>query len=92
MTAQTTELRPVATPVRRRLPTWFGTWEITLSALVVLALLAASVTSPFFLTGQNFSISATGALGLSLMVVPMAWLMVAGEIDLISMYARALRV
>ncbi|MEU6700980.1 ABC transporter permease [Pseudonocardia sp. NPDC046786] len=85
MTAQTTGRQsptPVPAAVRRRLPSWFGTWEITLLALVVLAVALASATSPYFATGQNFSISATGALGLSLMVVPMAWLMVAGEIDL----------
>lgn len=83
MTAQTTERQPtVPAAPRRRIPSWFGTWEITLSALVVVALVVASVTSPYFATGQNFSISATGALGLGLMVVPMAWLMIAGEIDL----------
>jgi rhamnose transport system permease protein len=67
---------------RRGLPQWFGTWEISLLALVVIALVAASVTSPFFATGQNFAITAAGVVGLALMVIPMTWLMIAGEIDL----------
>lgn len=84
MTAQVTDRSPTPAPVirRRRAPSWFGTWEMTLAGLLVLALVVASLTSPYFATGTNFSISATGALGLALMVVPMTWLMIAGEIDL----------
>lgn len=74
---------PDAKPARRRrLPQWFGTWEISLLGLVVIALTAATLTSPFFATGQNFAITAAGAVGLALMVIPMTWLMIAGEIDL----------
>ena len=67
---------------RRTLPAWFGGWELALVGLVVAALAAASIASPFFATGQNFAITAAGAIGLALMVVPMAGLMIAGEIDL----------
>jgi rhamnose transport system permease protein len=67
---------------RRRLPSWFGAWEIALTALVVIALLAASTNVPFFLGGQNFALTAAATLGLALMVVPMTGLMIAGEIDL----------
>ncbi|GAB2963151.1 ABC transporter permease [Amycolatopsis acidiphila] len=71
------------TPSRNlRLPAWLGPWELMLAALVVLAFVLASVTNPYFATADNFAITAIGALGLCLMVVPMAWLMVAGEIDL----------
>jgi len=67
---------------RRALPSWFGAWEISLLALVVVALVAATASSPFFATGQNFAITAAGVVGLALMVIPMTWLMIAGEIDL----------
>lgn len=66
----------------RRLPSWFGTWELTLVVLIVAVVVTASVTSPFFATGLNFSITAAGAAALALMVIPMAWLMISGEIDL----------
>jgi len=71
-----------ATRSRRSLPGWFGAWEIALAGLVVIAVVAAAIGSPHFATGQNFAITTAGAAGLSLMVVPMAALMIAGEIDL----------
>jgi len=64
------------------LPNWFGPWEVGLLALVVMVLAIASATSPFFATGQNFAITAAGAIGLALMVIPMTLLMISGEIDL----------
>lgn len=65
-----------------RLPSWLGVWEIALAVLVVLTLAVGSINSPFFLTGRNFSITAAATVGVALMVVPMTWLMIAGEIDL----------
>jgi rhamnose transport system permease protein len=73
---------PAAPGTRRKLPSWFGAWEISLTGLVVIALIAATVNVPFFLGGQNFSVTAAATLGLALMVVPMTGLMIAGEIDL----------
>jgi rhamnose transport system permease protein len=73
---------PAAPGTRRKLPSWFGAWEISLTGLVVIALVAATVNVPFFLGGQNFSVTAAATLGLALMVVPMTGLMIAGEIDL----------
>jgi len=67
---------------RRRLPAWFGPWEIALLGLVIIALAYGSLSSPFFATGPNFAITTTGAMSLALMVVPMTMLMIAGEIDL----------
>lgn len=67
---------------RRQWPAWFGAWEASLLALVVVVVVAASISSPFFATGSNFAITAAGAIGLALMVIPMTWLMIAGEIDL----------
>ena len=67
---------------RRSLPTWFGPWEIALLALVVIVLTVAGIASPHFATGQNFAITAAGAMSLALMAIPMAGLMIAGEIDL----------
>lgn len=67
---------------RRALPSWFGAWETSLLVLVVLVTVMASINTPYFATGSNFSITAGGAIGLALMVIPMALLMIAGEIDL----------
>jgi rhamnose transport system permease protein len=68
--------------VRRRFANRLGVWEIALIVLVVAAFIAATIATPFFATGQNFAITAGGAVGLALMVVPMALLMISGEIDL----------
>ncbi len=65
-----------------RLPAWCGPWELTLLALVVLVLVLGTVLVPYFASTDNFSVTAARAVGLSLMVVPMTWLMIAGEIDL----------
>jgi len=59
-----------------------GGWEAALAVLVVVVLILGSVTSRPFGTGENFAITATASLSLALMVIPMAWLMIAGEIDL----------
>lgn len=67
---------------RTRLPTFLSVWDIALAAALVLVLVLASVLTPNFMTGLNFSITAASALGICLMVIPMAWLMIAGEIDL----------
>lgn len=73
-------------PVPRRrslsMPNWFGSWELALLVLVVVTLVVASSVSPYFATGTNFAITVGGAIGLALMVVPMALLMISGEIDL----------
>lgn len=84
MTAQTitSPLNSEARPTRRVLPAWVGSWELSLFVLVILVISAASIGSQYFATGQNFAITAGGAIGLALMVVPMAWLMISGEIDL----------
>lgn len=73
---------PAPARTRRGLPTWFGAWEISLATLVAAAIVAATIATPFFATGQNFAITAAGAIGLALMVVPMTLLMISGEIDL----------
>jgi rhamnose transport system permease protein len=81
--APPTESPNDAPPERRiSLPQWFGVWELALIGLIVVVFVAASVSSPFFATGQNFAITSAGAIGLALMVIPMAGLMIAGEIDL----------
>lgn len=67
---------------RRELPTWFGAWETSLLVLVVVVTIVASISTPYFATGPNFAITAGGAIGLALMVIPMTLLMIAGEIDL----------
>lgn len=86
MNHQQTETRaPKAAMAERRrisLPPWFGGWEMSLVVLVLVILVTASITSPYFATGSNFAITAGGAIGLALMVLPMALLMIGGEIDL----------
>lgn len=64
------------------LSSWIGVWELSLLVLVIVALICGSVVSPFFLTGDNFSITAARETSTGLMVLPMMWLMIAGEIDL----------
>lgn len=61
---------------------WIGIWELSLLVLVIVALVGGSLVSPFFLTADNFAITAARATGTGLMVLPMMWLMIAGEIDL----------
>ncbi len=65
-----------------RLPTWCGPWELTLLVLVIIVLVLGTVLVPYFASTDNFSVTAARAVGLSLMVVPMSWLIIAGEIDL----------
>jgi rhamnose transport system permease protein len=80
MPADTSETSVVKSKLH--LPTWFGPWELALLCLVFIVLVAGTVTSTYFATGENFAITAAGAVGLSLMVIPMTWLMIAEEIDL----------
>lgn len=64
------------------LPPWIGVWELSLLGLVVVTLAGGAVVSPFFLTADNFAITVARSTGVGLMVLPMMWLMIAGEIDL----------
>jgi rhamnose transport system permease protein len=64
------------------LPVGVGFWEASLLALIILTFIIASAGSPSFATGSNFAITAAGAASLALMVIPMAWVMISGEIDL----------
>ena len=80
----TTGAFPGAVLKKRRfmLPGWIGVWELALLILVFISLIWGAVVSPFFLTTDNFSITAARSTGIGLMVLPMMWLMIAGEIDL----------
>lgn len=81
--AVTTPGSPPGAGIKRRFsPGWFGPWEFALICLFLLVTVLGAVSSPYFATPENFAITAAGAVGLSLMVVPMAWLMIAEEIDL----------
>ena len=73
---------PVLTKRPFTLPSWIGVWELALLGLVVIASIWGSAVSPFFLTADNFAITAARSTGIGLMVLPMMWLMIAGEIDL----------
>lgn len=61
---------------------WAGAWEIALFGLLLIVLVVGAVWSPYFLTLENFQITAAGAVGIALMVIPMTWIIIAGEIDL----------
>lgn len=87
MSATSVQTQPSKQPeptrtLLQRLPSWFGPWELALGVVVIITLVIASFSNSYFATGQNFSISAAGAIGLALMCIPMTWLMIAGEIDL----------
>lgn len=61
---------------------WAGAWEAALFGLLLLTLALGALWSPYFLTPENFTVTAASAVGIALMVVPMTWVMIAGEIDL----------
>ena len=65
-----------------RLPTWLGGWELGLVSLIAIVWAVGAVFSPNFLTSSNFSNTFASSMGIALMVIPMAWLIIAGEIDL----------
>lgn len=78
------QAQDVSAPIKRKFtfPNWFGPWELSLLGLIIIAMVIGVILSPYFATAENFAITASGAVGLSLMVIPMAWLMIAEEIDL----------
>ena len=64
------------------LPNWFGGWEVGLISLVAMVWIVGSVIEPNFFTSSNFSTTFASSIGIALMVIPMAWLIISGEIDL----------
>lgn len=64
------------------LPIWLGGWEIGLVSLIAIVWVVGTVFSPNFLTSSNFANTFASSMGIALMVIPMAWLIIAGEIDL----------
>lgn len=64
------------------LPNWIGGWEIGLISLIALVWIVGTGIEPNFFTDSNFSTTFASSIGIALMVVPMAWLIISGEIDL----------
>ena len=64
------------------LPNWLGGWEIGLISLIAMVWIVGTGIEPNFFTGSNFSTTFASSIGIALMVIPMAWLIISGEIDL----------
>ena len=64
------------------LPNWFRGWEVGLISLVATVWIVGTVIEPNFFTNSNFSTTFASSIGIALMVIPMAWLIISGEIDL----------
>jgi rhamnose transport system permease protein len=57
-------------------------WELSLLVLIAASLLAGKLFSENFLTSSNLGTSISSTVIVALMIVPMTWLIIAGEIDL----------
>lgn len=57
-------------------------WERFLIVLVVAAIVAGTVSSPFFLTAGNFRVGVTDSMEIAIMALAMTMIIIAREIDL----------
>jgi rhamnose transport system permease protein len=65
--------------------TWarrLGRWEAMLLILLVGLLVVGGSISPFFLDGQNLSLALADSMALAVMALPMALIIITGQIDL----------
>src|SRR2546425_740754 len=70
-----TQMLPRALPLVRR-------WESLLVVLLVAFIVLGSSLSPFFLSGSNFSDLTSNLMEKAIMALPLALIIIAGEIDL----------
>jgi rhamnose transport system permease protein len=64
---------------------WIGRlarWEALLLVVLLIVILAGSLATPFLLTGGNFANLSVALIEVSIMAIPMALIVIAGEIDL----------
>jgi rhamnose transport system permease protein len=66
----------------KRLRTFLTSWEALLVVLLILAIIMGTSLSPYFLTGFNASSLTRDLMEKAIMALPMALIIIAGEIDL----------
>ncbi|MGA2488629.1 MAG: ABC transporter permease [Anaerolineales bacterium] len=71
-----------ASAPRRSFLSHFQRWEWMLVALVVIAVVINSRLTPYFLNGQNLSRTSADFMELGLMMLPMVFIIITGNIDL----------
>jgi len=57
-------------------------WESSLVGLILITLIIGKLFSENFLTSSNLGTSISSTVGIAFMIIPMTWLIIAGEIDL----------
>lgn len=57
-------------------------WEVLLVALIIIVTIVNARISPFFLQGSNLSRAARDFMELGIMILPMAYIIITGNIDL----------
>ena len=67
---------------RRSFLAYFQRWEWMLVALVVIAIVINSWLTPYFLNAQNLSRTSADFMELGLMMLPMVFIIITGNIDL----------
>jgi rhamnose transport system permease protein len=72
----------VATDPRRPSFTWLARWETLLAIVLIVIVWLGGIASPFFLTPGNFSNLTVAVIEVSIMALPMALIVISGEIDL----------
>jgi rhamnose transport system permease protein len=70
------------TSTTRRLMPSLARWEVLLAAVLVLLVWLGASLSPVFLTARNFSNLIAAVIEVAIMALPMALIIIAGEIDL----------
>ena len=71
-----------ASAPRRSFVAHFQRWEWMLVALVVIAIVINSRLTPYFLNAQNLSRTSADFMELGLMMLPMVFIIITGNIDL----------
>ena len=69
-------------PPRRSFLARFQRWEWMLVALIFIVIVLNSRLSPYFLNAQNLSLTSSDFMEIGLMVLPMVFIIITGNIDL----------
>jgi rhamnose transport system permease protein len=71
-----------ANPPRKSFPARFQHWEWMLVALIMIAFVVNTRLTPYFLNAQNLSRTSADFMELGLMMLPMVFIIITGNIDL----------
>lgn len=71
-----------ASPPRRSFLAHFQRWEWMLVALIIIVVFLNTQLSPFFLNAQNLSRTSSDFMEIGLMMLPMVFIIISGNIDL----------